>query len=129
MRCFVITGVSRRTIDELMRRIVRTIELRSAHNVNTALKVNVGDLVFLTSTRLHDIDRGTTGIIAEVVGKEVHTHTLIFTSESVIQESEMTVVRLKLNIRGVGRIVKVHNAGILDTTEADVMEVSYFDAR
>ncbi len=129
MRCFVITGISKRTIDELMRRVVRTIEVRSAHNVNTALKVNVGDLVFLTTTRLHDVDRGTAGIIAEVVGKDVHTHALIFTSESVIQESEMTVVRLKLNVRGVGRIVKVRNAGILDTIEADVVEVSYFDAR
>ncbi len=129
MRCFVITGVSKRTIEELMKRVVKTIELRSAHNVTTALKVDVGDLVFLTPTRLHDIDRGTTGIIAEVVGKDVHTHSLIFASESIIQESEMTVVRLRLNVRGVGRIVKVHNTGILDTTEADVVEISYFDAR
>lgn len=129
MRCLVITGVSKRTLDELMRRIVRTIELRSAHNVATALKAEVGDKVLLTTSRLHDVDRGTIGIIAEVVGKEVLSHSLVFASESMIQESEMTVVRLKLDVKGVGKIVKLYNAGILDTTEADVVEVSYFDAR
>ncbi len=129
MRCLVITGVSKRTLDELMRRIVRTIELRSAHNVATALKAEVGDKVLLTTSKLHDVDKGTVGIIAEVVGKEVISHSLVFASESMIQESEMTVVRLKLDVRGVGRIVKLYNVGILDTTEADVVEISYFDAR
>ena len=129
MRCLVITGVSKRTLDELMRRIVRTIELRSAHNVATALKADIGDKILLTTSKLHDVDKGTIGIIAEVVGKEVTSHSLIFASESMIQESEMTVVRLKLDVKGVGRIVRIYNAGILDTTEADVVEVSYFDAR
>jgi hypothetical protein len=129
MKCLVITGVSRRTLDDIIRRIIRTIELRSAHNVATALKADVGSKVFLTTSKLYDIDRGTTGVIAEVVGKEVISHSLVFASESMIQESEMTVVRLRLNVKGVGRIIKLYNAGILDTTEADVIEVSYFDAR
>ncbi len=129
MRCLVITGVSRRTLEDLMRRLARTIELRSAHNVATALKAETGSKVFLTPSKLYDIDKGTTGIIAEVVSKEVISHSLVFASESMIQESEMTVVRLKLDIKGMGRIVRVYSAGILDTTEADVVEVSYFDAR
>ncbi len=129
MRCLVITGVSKRVLDELMRRIIKTIELRSAHNVATALRADIGDKVLLTTSKLHDVDKGTVGVIAEVVGKEVISHSLIFASESMIQENEMTVVRLKLDVKGVGRIVKLYNAGILDTTEADVVEVSYFDAR
>ncbi len=129
MRCLVITGVSKRALDELTRRIIKTIELRSAHNVATALKADIGDKVLLTTSKLHDVDKGTVGVIAEVVGKEVISHSLIFASESMIQENEMTVVRLKLDVKGVGRIVKLYNAGILDTTEADVVEVSYFDAR
>jgi len=129
MKCYVLTGISKRTLDELMRRIVRTIELRSAHNVATALNVDVGDKVLLTSSSLHDVDRGTVGIIAEVVGKEVISHSLVFVSDSVLQEREMTVVRLKLDVKGMGRVVRVYNTGILDTTQADVVEVSYFDAR
>ncbi len=129
MRCLVITGVSRRTLEDLIKRLARTIELRSAHNVATALKAETGSKVFLTHSRLYDVGKGTTGVIAEVVGKEVISHSLVFASESMLQESEMTVVRLRLDIKGMGRIVKVYNAGILDTTEADVVEVSYFDAR
>jgi len=129
MKCFVLTGISRRILDDLVRRIIRTIELRSAHNIATALKADVGDYVFLTSARTFDVDRGTLGLIAEVRGKEVHTHSLVFASETMIQESEMTVIRLKLNIKGAGRVLRVYNMGILDTTEAEVIEVGYFDAR
>ncbi len=129
MRCYVLTGISKRTLEELMRRMVRTLELRSAHNVATALKANVGDKVLITSCSIHDIDKGVTGLIAEVVGKEVVSHSLVFVSDSVIQEREMTVVRLKLDVKGMGRVVRVYNTGILDTTQADVVEVSYFDAR
>ena len=129
MRCLVITGVSKRTIDDLLRRIIKTVELRSAHNVATALRADVGSCIFLTTYRLYDIDKGTMGVIAEVVGKEVISHSLVFASDSIIQESEMTVVRLKLNVKGVGRIVRLYSTGILDTTEADVIEVSYFNAR
>ncbi len=129
MKCLVLTGISRRIIEDLIRRVVRTIELRSAHNIATALKADIGDYVFLTSTRTFDVDKGTLGIIAKIKEKEVHTHSLVFASESLIQESEMTVIRLKLDIKGAGRVLRVYNMGILDSTEAEVIEVSYFDAR
>jgi len=129
MKCLVLTGISRRILENLMRRVMKTVELRSAHNIATALKAEVGDCIFLTSARIFDIDRGTPGLIAEVQSKEVSTHSLIFASESLIQEDEMTVIRLRLNIRGAGRVIKVYNTGIIDSTEAEVLEVSYFDAR
>lgn len=129
MRCLVLTGISKRIIDDLIKRFIKTVELRSAHNVATALKAEQGDSIFLTSAKTFDIDRGTSGVIARVVGKEVISHSIVFATESMIQESEMTVVRLKLDVRGVGRIIRVYNAGILDMTEADIIEVSYFDAR
>ena len=43
MKCLVLTGISRRIIEDLIRRVVRTIELRSAHNIATALKADIGD--------------------------------------------------------------------------------------
>ncbi|HIP63569.1 MAG TPA: DUF473 domain-containing protein [Archaeoglobus profundus] len=127
MKCLVITGVSKRTLDDIVKRIIKTIELRSAHNVVTAFKAAEGSNVFLTTSKLHDIDKGTVGIIAEVVKKEITSHSLIFASE--IQESEMTVIKLKLNVKGLGRIVKVYNTDILGITEAEVIEVNYFNAR
>ncbi|HDD36419.1 MAG TPA: DUF473 domain-containing protein [Archaeoglobus veneficus] len=129
MKCYVLTGISRKTIDEIVRRYIRTIELRSAHNVATALRVELGNCVFLTPAKLSDLGRGCIGIISEVTGKEVQSHSVFFATTRYFEENEMTVVRLKLEPKGLGRIVKVYNIGILDTTEAEVVEVSYFDAR
>lgn len=129
MRCLVLTGISKDVLEDLIRRYIRTIELRSAHNIATALRAEVGDCVFLTSAKTFDIDRGTLGLIAQVTGKEMYTHSLMFSTPTLIQESEMTVVRLRLEVKGLGRVMRVYNAGILDTTEAEVVEVSYFDAR
>jgi hypothetical protein len=129
MRCFVLTGISRDVLEDLIRRIVKTVELRSAHNIATALKTDPGDTIFLTSAKTFDIDKGTIGLIAEVRGKEVYSHSIVFATMSMIQESEMTVIRLKLDVKGVGRVLRVYNTGILDTTEAEVVEVSFFDAR
>jgi len=125
----VITGISRAIIEDILRRMTRTIELRSAHNVFTAIKVEVGNCVFLTPAKLYDIERGTSGVIAEVVGKEVMSHSMFFSSDRYIEESEMTVVRLRLNPKSFGRILNLLNTGILDTTEAEVIEMSYFDAK
>lgn len=129
MKCLVLTGISREVLDDLMRRRIRTIELRSAHNIATALKAELGDCIFLTNAKTFDVDRGSVGIIAIVNGKEVYSHSLMFSTPTMIQESEMTVVRLKLDVKGLGRVIRVYNVGVLDTTEADVVEVSYFDAR
>ena len=129
MRCYVLTGISRKTIDEFIRRYIRTIELRSAHNVATAFKAEVGSCVFLTPAKLGDLGRGCIGMISEVRSKEVQSHSVFFATTRYFEENEMTVVRLKLEPKGMGRIVKVYNMGILDTTEAEVVEVSYFDAR
>jgi len=129
MRCLVLTGISKDVLEDLIRRHIKTVELRSAHNIATAMRAEVGDCVFLTSAKTFDVDRGTLGIIAQVTGKEIYSHSLMFSTPTLIQESEMTVVRLKLEVRGVGRVVRVYNTGILDTTEAEVVEVSYFDAR
>ena len=129
MRCYVLTGISRDTIDGIAKRYIRTIELRSAHNVSTALKAELGTCVFLTPAKLSDLDRGCIGIISEVKGKEVQSHSVFFATTRYFEENEITVVRLRLEPKGLGRIVRVYNAGILDATEAEVVEVNYFDAR
>jgi len=128
-RCYVLTGISRTILEDIVKRHIRTVKLRSAHNVATAMRVEVGGCVFLTSSKLYDIDRGSVGIIAEVNGKEVLSHSIVFASDKHIEECEMTVVRLRMTPKGVGRVISVYKAGILDSVEADIVEMSYFDAR
>ncbi len=130
MRCYVLCGISRPVLDEIVRRNIRSIELRSAHNVATAMKVEPGDLVFLTPSKLYDLGRGVGGIIAEVRSKEVLHQSIFYSSPHYIEESEMSVVRLRIVPRGVGRVVSITGGkGILDPMEAEVVEVSYFNAR
>ncbi len=129
MRCYVLSGISRAVIEEIMRRNIKTIELRSAHNVATALRVNVGDYVFLTPARTQDLDRGVSGLIAEVTGKEVMSQSVFYASPHYIEESEMTVIRLRVLPRGVGRITRIRIGSLLETMEAEIIEMSHFDAR
>lgn len=126
MKCYVLTGISKSVIEEIMRGNVKTLELRSAHNVATALKVNVGDHIFITYAKIQDLDRGVSGLIAEIVGKEILTHTVIY---SHMEECEMTAVRIRFLPKAFGRIVKVKPFEVLESREAEVVEVSMFDAR
>lgn len=128
MRCYVLSGIARGVLEDIIRRNVRTIELRSAHNVATALRVNLGDCVFLTYSKTRDLERGVSGIIAEVGGKEVVHQSLFYSSPHYIEESEMAVVRLKLNPKGVGRIIQIRTGEILEAIEAEVVEVTTFTA-
>jgi hypothetical protein len=130
MRCYVLCGISRPVLDEIVRRNIRTIELRSAHNIATAMKVELGDCIFLTPSKTHDLGRGVGGVIAEVSGKEVLHQSIFYSSPQYIEESEMAVVRLRVTPRGVGRIVNLRYSGsLLDAIEAEIVEISYFDAR
>jgi len=122
VKCYVLTGISRDVIDALLRREIRSIELRSAHNVATALKAEIGSCVLLTPAKLSDLGKGVTGIVAEI------TDSLFFASGGHFEESEITTVRLILRPKGFGRVVSVVSAGILDTTVAEVVSISHFDA-
>ncbi|ADC65147.1 Protein of unknown function DUF473 [Ferroglobus placidus DSM 10642] len=129
MRCWILTGISRRVIDDIISGYTRTIELRSAHNVSIAMKAEVGDCVLLTPARFYELDRGIVGLIAEVVGKEVHSHSIVFAKEGFVEESEMTAVRLKLKPRGIGRVVAVKKKELLGEVEGEVVQIEYFSAR
>ncbi len=129
MRCFVLTGISRAVIEEIMRGNVRTIELRSAHNVATALRVNIGDYVFLTPAKSHDIARGVSGLIAEVTGKEVMSQSIFYSSPHYVEESEMTVVRLRISPKALGRIIRIKPFELLESCEAEIVEMTIFDAK
>ncbi|MCS7121436.1 MAG: DUF473 domain-containing protein [Archaeoglobaceae archaeon] len=129
MKCYVITGITKAVIEEIMRGNIKTLELRSAHNVATALRVKVGDCVFVTYAKMQDIDRGVNGLIAEVTGKEVLTHSFFYSSPHYAEECEMTTVRLRLLPKALGRVIRIKPFELLETREAEVIEVTIFDAR
>ncbi len=129
MRCRVLSGISRNVIEDILRGNLKTLELRNVTNVATALNTEVGECIFITTAKNIDIDRGVTGIIAEVIGKEVISHSTIFARSEYVEECEMTVVRLRIKPKSLGRIVNIYRGGLLEPIEAEVIRVDYFSAR
>ncbi len=129
MRCRVLSGISRNVIEDILRGNLKTLELRNVTNVATALNTDVGECIFVTTAKNVDIDRGVTGIIAEVIGKEVISHSTIFARSEYIEECEMTVIRLRIKPKSLGRIVNIYRGGLLEPIEAEVIRVDYFLAR
>ena len=113
MEAVVLAGISRRVLDELMRNPYRTIELRSAKNVlavEEALERAMG--LFLTYDPFSDVDVGTEGLLAELLGME-ELETRIPWEES--DEREVTVCRAKVRLVGLGRVVEIRRKGSIMT--------------
>ncbi len=129
MRCFVISGISRTIIEDILRGHLRTLELRNVINIATALNARVGDCVVITSAKNSDLGRGVTGIISVVEGKEIVSHSTFYARNDYFEESEMTAVRLRISPKSVGRIVQVFRKDILSPVEAEVLKIDSFFAR
>jgi len=129
MKCYVISGISRVVIQEILRGNFRTLELRNVINVATAMNTDVGDLIFITSAKYVDLERGVTGVIGEVEGKELVSHSAIYARNDYFEEFESTVVRLKIRPRAIGRITRILRKDILNPVEAEAVQVDHFSAR
>ncbi|AEH25280.1 DUF473 domain-containing protein [Pyrococcus yayanosii] len=103
----ILTGISRRTLDALMRNPYRTLEIRSARNYIVLESLREGDLVFLTYEALEDVTRGTEGMIARVLKIE-KTHQRVLWEES--DEREVSVCRVQLRLVGLGKVVEVEES-------------------
>jgi len=129
MEYIALTGISDKIIRELRDHILRTIEIRSPHNFFTSLKLDVDDLIYLTTTCAQDITTGTLGVIARVVSHQVVTHRIINGTESFYEENETTMVRIQLQPVRVARIRKVLSNGLGEVTQVDAEDMSFYDAR
>ncbi len=105
MEAVVLAGISRRVLDELMRNPYRTIELRSAKNVLAVEEALENAMrLFLTYDPFSDVDIGTEGLLAELLGME-ELETRIPWEES--DEREVTVCRARVKLVGLGRVVEI----------------------
>ncbi|WP_456477881.1 DUF473 family protein [Geoglobus ahangari] len=129
MRCYIISGISRQVIEEILRGNLRTLELRNVINVATALNTKLGDCVFITTAKNVDLGKGVTGIIAEVEGKEIVSHSTFFARNDYFEECEMTVVRLRVRPKALGRLVQVFRKDLLSPVEGEAIQVDHFLAR
>ncbi|MEA1984332.1 MAG: DUF473 domain-containing protein [Euryarchaeota archaeon] len=129
MEYIALTGISDKTIRELRDHILRTLEIRSPHNFFTSLKLDVGDLVYLTTTCAQDITNGTVGVIGRVISHQVVTHRIINGTDTFYEERETMMVRIQLQPLRTARIRKVLSNSIGEVTRVDAEEISFYNAR
>ncbi len=116
MRVYGLTGIAKQVIDDLIEHGIRTIELRSSHNLASAAKVKPGDLIFLTRHSREDLMPGTEGVLARVLSKEFALRRIGIYSQAEIEEREVEVARLKLQLVTACRASRVEEYGIVRET-------------
>nr|WP_321497225.1 DUF473 domain-containing protein [uncultured Methanolobus sp.] len=129
MEYIALTGISERVISELRQNRLLTIEIRSPHNFLAALRMNVGDMLFLTHTSPEDLTGGSMGIITKLVRHQVSTHRVMQSNEAFYEERETTSLRLQLDPKCIARVRKVLNNTIGEVTKVDAEEIPLYNAR
>lgn len=118
MEVLILTGITRRTLDQLLRNPYRTLEFRSASNVFVLEHLREGDKVFLTYETLQDITKGTEGIIAKILRMEKMEQRILWEESD---EREQMVCRVQLRLIGLGKVIEIRREG--DLVKAKVREM------
>ena len=107
MKMKVLSGIAKPVLDDLIREGTRTIELRSANNIMTILDIQPGDYILLSSKKRDDITKGTNGIITKIQKKKLSMHHISYSTDSMYEEKELTIARIKTQTAGLGTIQKI----------------------
>ncbi|MBO8175256.1 MAG: DUF473 domain-containing protein [Thermococcus sp.] len=118
MEVLILAGITRRTLDQLLRNPYRTLEIRSASNVFVLEHLREGDRVFLTYETLQDITKGTEGIIAQILRMEKMEQRILWEESD---EREQMVCRVQLRLVGLGKVIEIRREG--DLIKARVREM------
>jgi len=124
-----LTGISRRTMKDLLTTRMRTLEFRSPNNFVAILGVEPEDRIFLTESSAQDIVSGTSGLIAKVNGTEIITYRTVQSSEDYYEEREAQAARVQIQLVGIGRVRMAAAPSAGAALKLDVDEVRYCDAR
>lgn len=129
MQYIALTGITKQVINDLLDRKIRTLEVRSAHNLYSLFQLNAGDCVFITTTSKQDLVGGVTGIIAKIRELQVTMHRVAHGIDSYYEEKETLYARVQLEFKGLGRIKRVQDLGIGKPVSVDAEEIRHFEAR
>jgi len=97
---YVLTCITPRVFRELISEGIKTMVLKSAHNINTLIKASPNESIFITCRAEDDITRETEGIIAEI------ENISIFNSRQSMEndEYETTSVRVQFKLMNVAKV-------------------------
>jgi hypothetical protein len=129
MRLAALTGLSRESISDLVKRGIRTFEIRSAHNLIVFSEINAGDRVFVTDAAPPDVVPGLCGHIATIRGIDVHMNRVAIATPLDYEEREAMIGRVQLVLQSGGKVREVPRAGPYKPIYVDVIELRSCEAR
>ena len=101
---FVISGIKPEVLRRLRTRGEVTVEVVSCRNVRAAHNTQEGDELFITDEFFEDIGRGTLGIVARVLKKDIGDSRV--RANQYGDEMEITRARLRLRFSAMGEVEK-----------------------
>jgi hypothetical protein len=129
MKCVALTGINKDVLDDLGNQQMRTIELRSAHNIFSIVNVNLGETIFLTSTSMHDLKPGTPGILAVTRTLDVRMHRITEQYGLCCEERETMYARVQVVLRNRASVSGVLPLNVGEPTLVEANEIVYYEAK
>jgi len=107
---FVISGIKAEVLRRLRTRGEVTVEVVSCRNVRAAHECKEGDEIFITDEFFEDIGRGTLGIVATIVQKDIGESRV--SANHYGDEMEITRARLRLRFSAMGEVEKTEESEV-----------------
>lgn len=128
MRLVALTGISKESIEEFVRRRIRTFEIRSANNIISISRLKLTDSVFLTDATPPDLVEGLCGVVGVVKGIDVRMHSIAYGGFGTLEERETMAARIQLVLESDGRVKSVLPIRVYEPVFVDVIEVKRCEA-
>jgi hypothetical protein len=128
LKLAALTGLSKEAIADLLKRKVRTFDIRSAHNLVAFSDIRPGERIFITDAVPPDVLPGLCGYIAIVKGIDVHMNRVSMAIPGMYEERETMTGRIQLIIHSNGKVRDIYASSPFQAIYVDAIEVRICDA-
>ncbi|OPY30535.1 MAG: hypothetical protein A4E28_00230 [Methanocella sp. PtaU1.Bin125] len=129
MKLAALTGLSRESIEDLLKHHIRTFEIRSAHNMIVFSGIRPGDSIFITDVVPPDLIPGVCGHIVTVRGVDVHMSRVSVSTPLNHEERETMGARVQLVVHAIGKVRDVYPIEPYKPIYVEAIEIKHCDAR
>lgn len=129
MKLAVLTGLSRESIEDLLKHHIRTFEIRSAHNLIIFSTIKPTDQIFITEAVPPDLTPGLCGHIVTVRGIDIHMNRVSFSTPLNYEERETMSARVQLMVHAIGKVRDVYPVEPYKPIYVEAIEIKHCDAR
>jgi len=119
---YVLTCITPRTLRELVSEGLKTMVLKSAHNINTLIKSNMNEPIFITSRSEDDITIETEGIIATIKNVSLYNNRQSMDND----EYEITTARVQFELINVAKVKDITRSVEDKRLNVDIDKVTFY---